>query len=66
MGQVSGIIFILGMDLSNPRTGSMTLPLLVLVGLMVVSLVLCTRLREATALRPQARDPHILLWATKV
>ena len=55
MGQISGIIFILGMDaFKSPQTGSMTLPLLVLVGLMVVSLVLCTRLREATALRPGA------------
>jgi cyanate permease len=49
-GQVSGIAFILGLDaFKSPQTGSMTLPLLVLVGLMIVSLVLCTRLREAPA-----------------
>jgi cyanate permease len=51
-GQVSGIAFILGLDaFKSPQTGSMTVPLLVLVGLMIVSLVLCTRLREAPALR---------------
>lgn len=49
MGQISGIAFILGIDgLKSPETGSMTLPLVVLIGLMVLSLVLCTRLREAT------------------
>lgn len=50
MGQVSGIVFILGMDsFKSPETGSMTLPLLVLIGLMVLSLVLSTRLEEARA-----------------
>jgi len=49
VGQISGIVFILGMDsLKSPETGSMTLPLVVLIGLMILSLVLCTRLREAT------------------
>jgi MFS family permease len=51
MGQISGIAFILGMDsFKSPETGSMTLPLVVLIGLMVLSLLLCTRLREATTL----------------
>ncbi len=51
VGQISGIVFILGMDsLKSPETGSMTLPLVVLIGLMILSLVLCTRLREATTL----------------
>lgn len=51
MGQISGIVFILGMDIfKSPETGSMTLPLLVLIGLMVLSLVIATRLREATTL----------------
>jgi sugar phosphate permease len=51
VGQISGIVFILGMDsLKSPETGSMTLPLVVLIGLMVLSLLLCTRLREATTL----------------
>ena len=51
MGQISGIVFILGMDsFKSPETGSMTLPLIVLIGLMVVSLLFSTRLREATTL----------------
>ena len=54
MGQISGIIFILGMDaFKSPDTGSMTMPLLVLIGLMVVCLVLGTRLKEAKDLRKQ-------------
>jgi MFS family permease len=48
MGQISGIIFILGMDaFKSPQTGSMTMPLIVLIGLMVICLYLGTRLREA-------------------
>ena len=48
MGQISGIIFILGMDaFKSPQTGSMTMPLIVLIGLMVICLFLGTRLREA-------------------
>ena len=51
MGQISGIAFILGMDgLKAPDTGSMTLPLLVLIALMLVSLLLSTRLKEAKIL----------------
>jgi cyanate permease len=51
MGQISGIIFILGMDsFKSPDTGSMTLPLGVLIGLMALSLLLATRLREARTL----------------
>ena len=54
MGQISGIIFILGMDaFKAPDTGSMTLPLLVLIGLMIVGLVLCTFLKEAKDLHIQ-------------
>jgi sugar phosphate permease len=48
MGQISGIIFILGMDsFKSPKTGSMTTSLVVLIGLMLLSLLLCTRLKEA-------------------
>ncbi len=48
MGQISGIAFIVGMDVfKSARTGSMTLPLLGLTGLMVFSLVLCIKLRES-------------------
>ena len=50
MGQISGIIFILGMDsFKSPDTGSMTSSLIVLIGLMFLSLLLSTRLREAAA-----------------
>jgi Na+/melibiose symporter-like transporter len=51
MGQISGIVFILGMDsFKSPETGSMTLPLIVLIGLMVLSLLFALKLREATTL----------------
>jgi MFS family permease len=51
MGQISGIVFIFGMDtLKSPITGSMTLSLNVLIGLMVLSLILCLRLRESATL----------------
>ncbi len=48
MGQISGIAFILLMDaLKAPDTGSMTIPLIGLIVLLVVCLVLATRLKEA-------------------
>jgi cyanate permease len=50
-GQVSGIAFIVGMDLlKSPVTGSMTWPLLALAGLMALALLLSTRLKESKAL----------------
>ncbi|MGB2894628.1 MAG: MFS transporter [Anaerolineales bacterium] len=56
MGQFSGIVFILGMDsFKSPETGSMTLPLMVLIGLLVVSLLFSTRLREAKTLITENR-----------
>ncbi len=52
MGQISGILFILGMDaFKNPDTGSMSASLLVLAGLMVVGLLLSTRLHESNLIR---------------
>jgi MFS family permease len=49
MGQISGIVFIVGMDsLKSPSTGSMTVPLLALVALTVLGFFLSTRLREST------------------
>jgi sugar phosphate permease len=52
MGQISGILFILGMDsFKAPSTGSMTVPLLVVIGLMLVSLVLSTRLHESPLMK---------------
>jgi MFS family permease len=51
MGQISGIVFIFGMDIfKSPETGSMTSPLIVLIGLMVLCLLFCTRLREVKTL----------------
>jgi MFS family permease len=51
MGQVSGILFILGMDaFKSARTGSMTSSLLVFIALLLVSLFVCTRLKESALL----------------
>jgi MFS family permease len=56
VGQISGIVFIFGMDsFKSPATGSMTSPLVVLIGLMVLSLLLCTRLRESPLMTGKAR-----------
>jgi cyanate permease len=47
VGQVSGILFIIGMDLlKSPSTGSMTFSLWILVALMIVSTLLSFRLKE--------------------
>jgi cyanate permease len=55
IGQISGIVFIFGMDsFKSPETGSMTSPLVVLIGLMVLSLLLCTRLRESPLMTEKA------------
>ena len=54
MGQISGILFIIGMDsLKDPATGSMTASLVGLAGLLVVGLLLSTRLKESTLLSGQ-------------
>ncbi len=51
MGQISGIIFIFGMDtFKSPLNGSMTLSLNFLIGLMVLSIVLGLRLKESSTL----------------
>jgi hypothetical protein len=51
MGQISGIVFILAMDsFKSPETGSMTLSLVVLIGLMILSLLFSTRLKEPRSL----------------
>jgi cyanate permease len=48
MGQVSGIAFILAMDsFKSSATGSMTLPLIALIGLMVLCLIFGAQLKEA-------------------
>ena len=54
MGQISGVLFIFGMDLfRSPGTGSMTPFLNVLIGLLILSLLLCTRLKESSTLLTQ-------------
>lgn len=51
MGQVAGIVFILGMQsLKAPQSGSMRLSMLILLALFVIALVLASRLREPPAL----------------
>jgi MFS family permease len=48
MGQVSGILFIVGMDaMKNKATGSMTAPLLAQAGLVAVAVVLALAMRES-------------------
>ena len=52
VGQISGIIFILAMDIfKNPVTGSMSWPLSVLIGFMFIALALSTRLKEPRVIR---------------
>jgi cyanate permease len=52
MGQVSGIAFIFGMDsFKSSETGSMTIPLIVLIGFMLLSLLSSTNIRESALLR---------------
>ncbi len=54
MGQASGIIFIYCMDrFKSSTTGSMTLPLIVLIGFMLIGSLSSTRLRESALLKRQ-------------
>ena len=47
MGQISGILFIFGMEmLKSPETGSMSLSMNILLGLMLVALFISTQLKE--------------------
>jgi len=51
MGQISGIAFIFGMDsFKSAATGSMTVPLFVMIILMLISFIFSTRLRESALL----------------
>ncbi len=51
MGQVSGIAFIFGMDgFKSTTTGSMTYPLMVMIGLMIFSFLLSAGLKESKLL----------------
>ncbi|NVO20110.1 MAG: MFS transporter [Bacteroidetes bacterium] len=57
VGQVSGIAFIFSMDFfKSPTNGSMTLPLLVLIGLMVLSFILAFRLKESPMLMRESTN----------
>jgi cyanate permease len=50
MGQISGILFIFGMEIfKSPVTGSMTASLNMLLGLMILALLLCTQLKEPSS-----------------
>jgi len=49
MGQISGIAFIFGMDsFKSAATGSMTIPLTILIGLMALSILVSTQLKESS------------------
>jgi len=49
MGQISGIAFIFAMDIfKSPKTGSMTIPLMVLIGLMAIGILVSTQLKESS------------------
>ncbi len=52
MGQISGIIFIFGMDAFKAKgTGSMAMSLVLLTGLLFISFLLAMKLKESTLLR---------------
>ena len=52
MGQISGIAFILALDaMKSPSNGSMTMPLAILIGLLALSLLVGTQLKEAPTLK---------------
>jgi MFS family permease len=58
MGQISGILFIFGMDsFKSPATGSMSLPLAVMIGLVALCLVFSFVLREPPILLTQGEKP---------
>jgi cyanate permease len=52
MGQLAGIVFIFGMDIfKSPKTGSMTIPILGLIVLMLFSIPISAKLRESELMR---------------
>jgi MFS family permease len=57
MGQISGIAFIFAMDsFKSSMTGSMTNPLIVLIGLIVISLFLSTLLKESSLISSKKEE----------
>jgi cyanate permease len=65
MGQISGIAFIFGLDIFKSKAdGSMSNPLMVLIGLMVLSLIASTRLKESAMIgktEPEELEVLVLL-----
>jgi len=60
MGQIAGIIFIFGMDwLRLPVSGSMTYSLLILIGLVFISMFVCTRLKESKMLTDNSSNNYL-------
>lgn len=56
MGQISGIAFIFGMDsFKSSVTGSMTVPLIVLIILMFISFISAIRLKESSLLQRESK-----------
>jgi len=52
IGQISGIIFIFGMDLFKSKNGgSMTISMLILIGLTLLSLILSILLKESSLIK---------------
>lgn len=55
MGQISGIAFIFAMDsFKSSITGSMTMPLIVLIALMVIGTLVSTRLKESSLISKES------------
>jgi len=55
MGQISGIVFIFGMDkFKSAATGSMTVSLIVLIGLMVLGMLIAFKLKESPLLQRES------------
>jgi len=63
MGQISGIAFIFGMDIFKSKIdGSMSNPLMVMIGLMGISLIASTRLKEsAMVIKPEMAEMEDLV-----
>jgi sugar phosphate permease len=55
MGQISGIAFIFAMDIfKSPQTGSMTIPLIVLIALMFLGILMSTQLKESSLISKES------------
>jgi hypothetical protein len=56
MGQISGIAMIFGMDLfKSPANGSMTNPLIILIGAMILCVFISFKLKESALLKDRTR-----------